>query len=120
MGTLSQNFSRYEFICQCGCGFDTVDAELLRVLQSISDHFNNVPIEVSGPNRCSRHNQEIGGSPKSQHIKGKAADIKVEGIKPSAVYDYIDDKWPDRYGLGIYINRIHVDVRKVRSRWDMR
>ena len=39
MGDLSENFSRHEFACKCGCGNDTVDAELIRVLQSVRARF---------------------------------------------------------------------------------
>ena len=35
----SKYFSRSEFACRCGCGFDTVDAELLQILEKLRKHF---------------------------------------------------------------------------------
>jgi hypothetical protein len=32
---ISENFARSEFRCKCGCGLDTVDTELLRLLENI-------------------------------------------------------------------------------------
>ena len=37
MGTVSKNFSRSEFACKCGCGFDAVDVDLLAGLQALRD-----------------------------------------------------------------------------------
>lgn len=115
MGDLSKNFSRHEFACQCGCGFDTVDAELINVLQDLRDHFG--PVEISGPNRCPVHNREIGGAQGSLHQTGKAADIKIDGTDPQTVFSYLDHNNPQHYGIGLYCNRVHIDVRPHRARW---
>ena len=40
IGYLTNNLSRYEFACQCGCGFDTVDFELAIVIQDGCDYFD--------------------------------------------------------------------------------
>ena len=42
MGDLSPNLSRHEMACNNGCGFDTVDARLVDVLQDVVDHFENI------------------------------------------------------------------------------
>jgi hypothetical protein len=39
MGDLSENFSRREFECSCGCGMDTVDAQLLHLEMKYPDRF---------------------------------------------------------------------------------
>ena len=41
-------------------------------------------------------------------------------IDPQVIYDHIDRKFPDSYGLGIYANRVHIDTRRRRVRWDER
>ena len=41
MGDLSKNLSRAEFKCNCGaCDYDTVDYELVAVLQDVREFFN--------------------------------------------------------------------------------
>ena len=120
MGDLSQNFSRWEFSCNCGCGFDTVDAMLLVVLQDLSDTYNHMPVNISGPNRCPEHNKKVGGAKDSEHMKAKAVDIKVQRMSPQVIYNYLNKKYPNTFGIGIYVNRVHIDVRKEKARWDKR
>ena len=111
-------FDRHEFTCKCGCGSNTVDAELLHVLDELRVFFNKPVIVLSGF-RCPQHNMAIGGSPTSQHMLGKAADITVKYVSPIQVYEYLKRKYPHTYGLGYYniSNFIHVDVRRDEARW---
>lgn len=74
MGDLTENFSKKEFACKCGCGFDDINPELVSKLQEIRDHFEN-PIIISSGCRCEIHNKSQGGAPASAHLKGLAADI---------------------------------------------
>jgi uncharacterized protein YcbK (DUF882 family) len=114
------HFKRHEFECNHGCGFDTVDAELLSILNEVREHFN-VPVNITGPNRCPEHNAKIGGSKKSQHQYARAADFMVVGIQPERVYAFLDQKFPNQYGIGIYSNRVHFDTRSgPPARWDER
>ncbi len=120
MGNLSENFNRYEFSCSCGCDFDAVDAELILVLERLRKHFN-AKVTITGGNRCERRNAEVGGSSTSLHQDGKAADVRVEGISADEVADYLERQYPDRYGIGRYLGRTHVDARSgIPARWDRR
>ena len=55
MGDLSKNFSRSEFECSCGCGFDDVSVELVELLQEIRDEIEE-PIAITSACRCKEHN----------------------------------------------------------------
>lgn len=114
MGDLSPHFDRAEFRCPC-CNFDTVDAELLRILEVVRTHFDR-PITVVSGCRCRSHNTAVGGSDNSQHLYGRAADIKVDGIMPSLVYELLDQM--DVNGLGAYDSWVHLDTRSHEiARW---
>ena len=118
-GDLSTHFSRAEFRCRCGrCGHDTVDAELLTVLEAVREHFG-AKVRITSACRCADHNARVGGSPRSQHVRGRAADIQVEGVAPAEVYAYLVHTWPDRYGFGQYQRSgfVHVDTRTSPARW---
>lgn len=119
MGCMNEYFQRSEFACQCGCGMDTVDYELLKVLTDVREHFGKPVICTSG-NRCDLHNNGI-GAPKSQHTLSKAADFYVRGIEVGAVHSYLEYKYPDQYGLGLYEREnggwVHIDVRGHKARW---
>lgn len=121
MGDLSKDFSRSEYICKCGCGFDTVDVELNRVMQELRDYYNR-RITITGGNRCFTHNLRTPGAARdSQHQFGKANDFIVDGISAFEVFNYLSDKYPSKYGIGLYSNpaRVHLDVRVYRARWRM-
>lgn len=116
MTKLSDNFSSEEFECKCGCGFDEVDKELVDVLQSLREALEE-PITITSACRCPEHNKAVGGSPRSQHLKGTAADIIVKGCTPAFIYNYLDNLYPDKYGIGKYKSFTHLDVRSKKARW---
>ena len=116
MGDLSKDFSRHEFACTCGCGFDTVDTTTLEILQWLRTEtgkrvtitsacrcfaWNRVPISEGGP----------GSNDNSQHPRARAADIKVLGWTPKEVYDLLDKKYKDQISLGLYNTFVHIDTR---------
>lgn len=47
------------------------------------------PVKISSGYRCTALNTKVKGSNTSQHPKGEAADIKVKGLTPRQLYDYI-------------------------------
>jgi len=116
MGDISKNFSRSEFACKCGCGFATVDVELLRTLEVVRANFGK-PIRINSACRCDDYNKRVGGSQGSKHKQGIAADIVVKDIKPYDVYLFLDGFMPNNYGLGTYKTFTHIDTRKLKARW---
>ena len=114
MGDVSKNFSRKEFACKCGCGFDTVDHRLIHFLEMIRERFG-APVTVNSGCRCSTYNMKVGGSLNSQHKLGRAADIVVDGVPPDAVADYAESIGAP--GVGRYATFTHIDSRNTVSRW---
>lgn len=118
---VSAHFSRSEFACKCGCGFETVDVELLHVLETVREHFKS-PVTITSACRCKDHNEDVGGRAESKHLLGIAADIVVHGVDSHDVYDFIDSNFrthtnKDRYGIGKYNDFTHIDVREKGVRW---
>ena len=123
---ISDNFYRDEFRCLCGCGFDAVDKELLEVVEDVREHFNSpvfivqldLPRSRNGSAcRCLPHNRSIGSNDSSMHVRGKAADIKVDDVSPTLVYEYLIERYPEKYGIGLYLTFVHIDVRESKARW---
>lgn len=56
----------------------------------------------------------MGGASNSQHIKGTACDITVDGVPPKQVAAYIEAHFPNT-GIGLYNNFVHVDTRVMPS-----
>lgn len=117
MGNLSPNFSRAEFSCKCGCGFDTVDAQLLDLLENIRNFFDK-PVHITSACRCVHHNEAVGGSHNSQHLKARAADIVVSDIEPDIVAEFAETLMQGRGGIGRYSTFTHVDTRRKEARWN--
>lgn len=113
-GQLSEHFHRDEFACRCGCGFDTVDAELLQVLEKVREFFEQ-PVTITSGCRCPRYNYKVGGSEHSQHLYGRAADIQVRHVEPMVVQEYLLQLGAP--GLGHYTTFTHVDTRTGHARW---
>ena len=105
---ISKYFTRDEMKCRCGCGFDSMDVETLQLADDARD-FVNHPITPSSACRCVKHNNAVGGSDNSYHLKARAIDLPV--ADPQALYDYLCNKYPDQYGFGLYDSFVHVDSR---------
>ena len=86
---VSTNFRIREFVCQDGSDPIFIDSELVSVLQKIRNHFGK-PVTITSAYRTPTHNKNVGGTTYSQHLYGKAADIKVQGIAPSEVVKYAE------------------------------
>ena len=112
---LSTNFKVKEFACQDGSDPIFIDSELVSVLQKIRNHFGK-PVNITSAYRTPNHNKNVGGTTYSQHLYGKAADIKVQGIAPKEVATYAETLLGEG-GIGIYNTFTHVDVRSTKSRW---
>ena len=115
MGDISKHFSRSEFACKCGCGFDTVDVELIENLQAIRSALG--PVTITSGCRCFEYNKKVGGSANSQHLYGRAADIVVADLDAWSVQEFCEDELLPG-GLGSYDSVTHVDSRTGHARWE--
>lgn len=106
---LSPHFSRDEFACNCGCGFDTVDTETLEVLEAVREHFDS-PVTITSGCRCTSYNRKVGGATNSQHRFARAADFQVEDVEPETVREWLSLHYPD-LSIGEYETFTHIDTR---------
>jgi uncharacterized protein YcbK (DUF882 family) len=117
MGDLTRDFSRKEFACQCGCGFESISMQLVAGLQELRNKVG-LPVTVLSGCRCAAHNKAVGGAAGSRHTMGKAADIQIEGMTAREVYAAAMQAGGFR-GFGVDDARgfVHVDERPVVTRW---
>lgn len=120
---LTENFSLEEFECKCGCKMpefvkkNVIElAENLQVLRDVVGR-----LDLTNAYRCKSHNADVGGATNSQHLVGKAGDVKSEPIKPKEMAQIVDDLMKnERFkmgGIGIYNTFTHIDIRDYRARW---
>ena len=121
---ITENFNLEEFSCNCGCKMpDFVESnvkELAENLQLLRDIIGQ--INLTNAYRCEKHNAKVGGSVKSQHLVGKAADVQSKIFNPAQisliVTNLMDAKLFDLGGVGLYDSFTHVDIRGTEARWD--
>ena len=120
---LSPHFHVREFRCKDGTDTVMVDEALTVVLQCIREHFGKAVTITSGY-RTPAHNAAVGGAKSSQHLLGRAADIRVQGVSVEDVAAYAESLMPDWGGVGKYPVKagratgwVHVDTRADKARW---
>ena len=121
---LTNNFSKSEFDCKCGCVMpdDVLEniKELAYHLQRLRDKLDK-PIKINSAYRCVNHNRKIGGAKNSQHILGNASDIVVKDMKPIEVFNFVDKLQRLNMfklgGLKAYNTFTHLDIRGSIARW---
>ena len=114
---LSDNFWSVEFDCKCNrpeCQWTKIDMDHVKLLQEKRTKWRR-PIDLTCGYRCEKHNAEVGGVSRSQHLLGTASDIKVSGMTPEEVANDCSNF----QGVGKYISFVHLDSRETRlARWD--
>lgn len=113
---LSKNFKVKEFACTDGSDPIFIDSELVSVLQKIRSHFGKT-VTITSAYRTPTKNKSVGGQAYSQHLYGKAADIKVKGVAPKKVAAYAEKILKNKGGIGTYSTFTHIDVRATKARW---
>ena len=117
---LSANFKSNEFACKgkgC-CSTVLIDEKLVDYLQKIRSHFGKA-VTINSGYRCAKHNKAVGGASNSNHTKGMAADVVVQGVNPAEVAKYAESIGV--LGIGLYEgkdgNFVHIDTRPKKSFW---
>ena len=108
---LTQHFKAEEFRCKDGTKEFLWAIELLEVLETIRNHFNE-PIIINSGYRTPTWNTRVGGAKNSYHMKGMAADIRVKNVSPKEVAKYASEYMKNHGGVICYTNFVHVDVRE--------
>lgn len=115
---VSDHFILREFQCRCGkCEPSWPSTYLVRGLEALRVIVDK-PVIIDDAIRCLEHNAAVGGVPSSQHVLGKAADIKAAGLTARQLYA-VAVHIPEFNGFGVddHKNYIHVDVRSVPAKW---
>ena len=120
---LAPDFKVRELRCKDGTDAVMVDETLMLLLQCIREHFGK-PVTITSAYRTPAHNAKAGGAKFSQHLYGRAADIRVQGVSVEDVAAYAESLMPDWGGVGRYPAKagraagwVHVDTRADKARW---
>jgi len=125
MGDITRNYSYWEFACKCGCGLKKINP-MIAIIMEIARHFEgDKPLSCNSGCRCRDHNENVqkeynknyvSYSSTSTHMECIAVDIPSKD--PKGLYDLLDSLFPNMFGIGLYHNRVHFDLRRSKVRWD--
>lgn len=103
---------------------ETRVVDLATLFEQIRYGCGDQPITVLSAYRTRAHNAKVGGAPKSQHLQGRALDLRTpKGWTAQMFYQRILDlQLPMLRGLGVYVWGCHVDIRPTETlvSWDLR
>lgn len=126
---LTRNFTLQEFACNDE-NHTPVPDELLPNIKLLAENlqvlrdFLGCPIQINSGYRTPAYNKKIGGAPLSQHVQGRAADIRTPKFTPAqvhaAILQLINEGKMMQGGVGFYDSWVHYDVRGFKARWDLR
>lgn len=89
---------------------------LASCLEAVRKEFGSKPIIITSGWRSRRVNAIVGGSPKSRHLTGEAADIVIRGVQARDIQKQLDPHWLG--GMGYGSDFTHLDIRPYRARWN--
>ena len=120
MGDALPNFSWKELECHCGCGSRYIDGEALSKLQILRTMWNR-PMRINSACRCPKHNKEVGGALRSNHISDPdhmCTAFDVQMLNAETREEFISlAKNVGFNGIGVAKTFVHIDTRAEPTEW---
>lgn len=90
--------------------------KLAEVFEEIRHLCGDKPIVVLSAYRTPEWNRKVGGAPASQHMQGRALDLRPpEGLTVRQFYQLIKANYKELgiHGIGFYKTFVHIDIRPI-------
>jgi len=115
----SKHLTWEELACKDGTPYPEIwkttrAVKLSAAFEMIRETFGDKPITVVSAYRTATHNRKIKGARNSQHVQGRALDLRPPtGTKIFDFYRVIKAIAPDCEikGIGLYKTFVHIDIR---------
>lgn len=112
---LYRHFRVKEFACKDGSPVTFIDEYLVLILDILRQTIGK-PVIITSGYRTPEHNTKVGGAKYSYHMRGMAADIRVDGMTPKALAKELDKLAPNSCGIIVYKSWVHFDTRDSKYR----
>ena len=112
---LGKHFKVKEFACKDGSPVVFIDEYLVTILDILRNKLGK-PVIVTSGYRTPEWNAKCGGAKYSYHMRGMAADIRVDGMSAKEVANKLNAIVPDECGIIVYKSWVHFDVRTSKYR----
>lgn len=107
---LTEHFKVKEFACKDGSQIVFIDRYLVSILDILRNKIGK-PIIITSGYRTPEWNKKCNGAKYSYHMRGMAADIRVNGMSAKELANKLNAIVPDGCGIIVYSTWVHFDVR---------
>lgn len=112
---LGRWFRVKEFACKDGSPIVFIDEHLVTILDILRSEIKK-PVIITSGYRTPEWNKKCDGAKYSYHMRGMAADIRVDGMSAKELANKLNKIVPDECGIIVYKNWVHFDVRTSKYR----
>lgn len=112
---VGQHFKVREFACKDDSQVVFIDSCLVSILDILRNEIGK-PVIITSGYRTPMRNKEAGGAKYSYHMRGMAADIRVNGMSAKEIANKLNEIVPDECGIIVYRSWVHFDVRTSKYR----
>lgn len=107
---VGKHFKVREFACKDGSQVVFIDTHLVAILDILRNKIGK-PVIITSGYRTPERNTKCGGAKYSYHMRGMAADIRVNEMTPKQVASILNGIIPNECGIIVYESWVHIDTR---------
>lgn len=112
---IAKHFKVKEFACKDGSPVVFIDDYLCSILDILRNKLEK-PVIITSGYRTPEWNKKCEGAKYSYHMRGMAADIRVNGMSAKELANELNAIVPDECGIIVYKSWVHIDVRTSKYR----
>lgn len=112
---VGQHFKVKEFACRDGSQIVFIDDYLISILDILRNQVGK-PVHINSGYRTPTRNKAVNGAKYSYHMRGQAADIRINGMTAKEIANKLDKIIPYGCGIIVYSTWVHIDTRKKKYR----
>lgn len=112
---IGKHFKVKEFACKDGSQVVFIDDYLVSILDILRNQIGK-PVIINSGYRTPTRNKAVGGAKYSYHMRGMAADIRVNEMSAKEIANKLNKIIPDECGIIVYDTWVHIDTRTKKYR----
>lgn len=112
---VGKHFKVKEFACKDGSQVVFIDSYLVSLLDILRNQVGK-PVIITSGYRTPTRNKAVGGARYSYHMRGMAADIRINGMTAKEIANKLNKIIPNECGIIVYENWVHIDTRTQKYR----
>ena len=115
---VGQHFKVKEFACKDESQVVFIDSYLVSILDILRNQVGK-PVYINSGYRTPTRNKAVDGAKYSYHMRGMAADIRINGMTAKEIANKLNAIIPDECGIIVYSTWVHIDTRTKKYRKGM-